>query len=55
MYNNSDMNHYEYFDYLDSDRNIQPYKPDSDWDYSEFKKLIHAEWETYKQKISSIK
>lgn len=55
MYNNSDTNHYEYFDYLDSDGNIQKYTPDSDWDYSEFKKCIHAEWQTYKQTISSIK
>lgn len=55
MYNNFDTYHYEYFDYLDADGEIQPFKPDSDWDYLEFKQLIYTEWETYKQTISKIK
>jgi hypothetical protein len=45
MYDDKNNVHYDYFDYLDSDNNIQQYEPDSDMDFIEFKKNIKSEWE----------
>jgi hypothetical protein len=45
MYDDKNNVHYDYFDYLDSDNNIQQYEPDSDMDFIEFKKIIKSEWE----------
>ena len=45
LYDNDNNVHYDYFDYLDSDNNIQQYEPDSDMDFIEFKKIIKSEWE----------
>jgi hypothetical protein len=50
MYDNDNNLHYDYFDYLDSDNNIQQYEPDSDMDFIEFKKIIKSEWENRNQK-----
>ena len=45
MYDDKNNVHYDYFDYLDNDNNIQQYEPDSDMDFIEFKKIIKSEWE----------
>jgi hypothetical protein len=44
MYTEKDARHYDYFDYLDADGAKQPYEPDSDMDYLDFKQLIKNEW-----------
>ena len=45
LYDQKDDGHYDYFDYVDADGNIQQYEPDSDMDFVEFKKLMREEWE----------
>jgi hypothetical protein len=45
MYEKGDTTHYDYFDYLDDNGNIQQYEPDSDMDFVEFKKLMKQEWD----------
>lgn len=44
MYENEDVKHYDYFDYLDADGNKQQYEPDSDMDFITFKQTIMEEW-----------
>ena len=44
MYENEDVKHYDYFDYLDADGNKQQYEPDSDMDFIIFKQTIIEEW-----------
>jgi hypothetical protein len=51
MYNEKDRSHYDYFDYIDGHGEIQPYEPDSDMDFIEFKKCMKAEWENAKNNI----
>lgn len=46
QYGQDDQQHYEYFDYIDgSGAKISQFKPNTDWDFLEFKRLIRAEWE----------
>jgi hypothetical protein len=45
-YNSIDNNHYDYFDYLDSNNNIMQYEPNSDMDFVDFKNLMIKEWES---------
>ena len=46
QYGQDDHQHYEYFDYIDgSGAKISQFKPNTDWDFLEFKRLIRAEWE----------
>jgi hypothetical protein len=47
MYETMNSNHYDYFDYIDSDGNIQKYEPDSDMDFIDFKNLMKKEWDEY--------
>ena len=44
MYDQENLTHYDYFDYVDDDGNIQQYEPDSDMDFKEFKKQMQLEW-----------
>ena len=44
MYDNENSMHYDYFDYLDDDRNIKQYEPDSDMDFISFKNKMKEEW-----------
>jgi hypothetical protein len=44
MYEGEDNLHYDYFDYLDGEGEIQPYEPDSDMDFLAFKELMQKEW-----------
>jgi hypothetical protein len=44
MYMENDRRHYDYFDYLDADGAQQPYEPDSDMDFLDFKQVIRSEW-----------
>lgn len=46
LYDQKDNGHYDYFDYVDPDGNIQQYEPDSDMDFVEFKKTMKTEWES---------
>jgi len=50
LYDNKNNIHYDYFDYLDNDNNVQKYEPDSDMDFIEFKKLMQFEWESRDKK-----
>jgi hypothetical protein len=45
MYTEKDRRHYDYFDYLDADGVQQPYEPDSDMDFVDFKARMREEWE----------
>jgi hypothetical protein len=45
MYEKNDTTHYDYFDYLDDNGNVQQYEPDSDMDFVEFKKTMKQEWD----------
>jgi len=55
MYETDDSKHYDYFDYLDGSGVQQPFEPNSDMDFIEFKKTIKKEWyEREVQKCCSI-
>jgi hypothetical protein len=45
MYDGEDIAHYDYFDYLNTDGQIQQFEPDSDMDFITFKDIIRQEWE----------
>lgn len=45
MYTEKDNRHYDYFDYLNADGMKQPYEPDSDMDFLDFKRLMKSEWD----------
>lgn len=49
MYNDSDNRHYENFDYIGGNNEVEPFVPNSDWDYSEFKRLLQEEFSAYKE------
>ena len=44
MYESSDKDHHDYFDYIESNKGIQYFEPDSDMDFIEFKKTMKKEW-----------
>ncbi|WP_337043973.1 cysteine dioxygenase [Emticicia sp. 17c] len=44
MYDENDLGHYDYFDYIADDDEIKQYEPDSDMDFVAFKNLIRKEW-----------
>jgi hypothetical protein len=44
MYDEKDRAHYDYFDYIDGTGHIEPYEPDSDMDFVQFKELMWEEW-----------
>jgi hypothetical protein len=44
MYGLDNAKHYDYFDYLDDNKNIVQYEPDSDSDFVKFKEIIRTEW-----------
>jgi hypothetical protein len=44
MYDNENSTHYDFFDYLDENSEIQKYEPDSDMDFVSFKELMKKEW-----------
>ena len=45
MYSLDNVKHYDYFDYLDDNKNIVQYEPDSDMDFVKFKELMKKEWD----------
>lgn len=45
MYGKDDLIHYDYFDYVDENGQIQQYLPDSDMDFLKFKALMKSEWD----------
>jgi hypothetical protein len=44
MYETEDTTHYDYFDYIDGDGKKEPYEPDSDMEFLEFKETMRREW-----------
>jgi len=44
MYDKNNSKHYDYFDYLDDNKQIMQYEPDSDMDFVNFKEIIRKEW-----------
>ncbi len=45
-YANKDRQHYEYFDFIDDEKHhVEHFRPDSDWAYLDFKRLIQKEWD----------
>lgn len=44
MYNNYDLKHYEYFDYINDEGDKAEYEPDQDMKFTEFKELMRKEW-----------
>lgn len=44
MYGLDNQKHYDYFDYLDDNKQIIQYEPDSDNDFVKFKEIIRTEW-----------
>ena len=44
LYDEKDRDHYDYFDYLDSEGRVQQYEPDSDMDFVAFKAQMRQEW-----------
>jgi hypothetical protein len=44
MYDLNNEKHYDYFDYIDDNKNIVQYEPDSDMDFVKFKELMRSEW-----------
>ncbi|MCT4640169.1 MAG: cysteine dioxygenase family protein [Bacteroidales bacterium] len=49
-YGNEDTDHYEFFDYI-SDNKIEPFVPNSDMGFLEFKALMKEEWEMSKKEV----
>jgi hypothetical protein len=45
MYSLDNKKHYDYFDYIDDNKNIVQYEPDSDMDFVKFKELMKKEWD----------
>jgi len=50
MYDQEDITHYDYFDYINEDGIINKYTPDSDMDFVEFKRKMKEEWENRPRK-----
>lgn len=50
MYDESDTQHYDYFDYLGDNNVKMQYEPDSDMDFVEFKDRMRLEWENREKK-----
>ena len=50
-YDEKDVAHYDYFDYLDSSGNKKQYEPDSDMDFITFKETMKQEWNDNLKKI----
>jgi len=48
MYDLNNEKHYDYFDYLDDNKKIVQYEPDSDMDFVEFKELMKKEFNNLK-------
>ena len=48
MYGLDNQKHYDYFDYLDDNKKIVQYEPDSDMDFVEFKELMKKEFNNLK-------
>ena len=44
MYEENNLAHYDYFDYIDETGTQQQYEPDSDMDFVAFKALMKNEW-----------
>ncbi len=51
MYDANNEKHYDYFDYIDDNKNIVQYEPDSDSDFVKFKEIIRSEWNNLKSSI----
>jgi hypothetical protein len=52
MYGLDNKKHYDYFDYIDDDKKIIQYEPDSDMNFVEFKERMKKEWNNKKKSLS---
>ncbi len=55
MYDDDNKIHYDYFDYINDNGEINNYEPDSDMDFVEFKNLMKKEWNDILKKESNKK
>ena len=55
LYDKSDKDHYDYFDYLGNQNAKSQYEPDSDMDFVEFKKKMIEEWNSKNKKVKKSK
>ena len=46
MYDDSDLTHYDYFDYIDEKGDKKKFEPDSDMDFISFKQKMKEEWDS---------
>ena len=53
MYDLEDNRHYDYFDYIDSNGDIEQYEPDSDMEFSQFKNLMKQEWSQVNKQLQT--
>jgi hypothetical protein len=44
MYEQTDTEHYDFFDYIDDNGKQQQYEPDSDMDFAQFRMRMKVEW-----------
>jgi hypothetical protein len=51
MYDNQNIKHYDYFDYIDGDNKKQQYEPDSDMEFIKFKETIKQEWKNKQNQL----
>jgi hypothetical protein len=52
MYDSNNTKHYDYFDYIDDNKNIVQYEPDSDMNFINFKDIIKNEWNNKKEEVT---
>ena len=50
MYDETNHEHYDYFDYLDGQNKRQQFEPDSDMRFCDFKALMKQEWDAYQSR-----
>ena len=55
MYSDDDNVHYDYFDYIGEDGEIEQYDPDSDMEFIAFKEQMRKEWDERPQALRSTK
>ena len=55
LYDEKDRDHYDYFDYLDSEGRVQQYEPDSDMDFVAFKAQMRQEWSGARPKSTGFR
>jgi hypothetical protein len=47
LYGEEDHGHYDFFDFINANKTIDQYEPDSDMEFLAFKKTMQEEWSKY--------